>query len=825
MALDKAKGKVNQLQKSLDAMLNGETTPQSIKNLQRELDKADKGYAALRDRARQLESEKSEIEYRMTMPTTDPKDADRLKYIETQLEEIGAESEALYSKGEKINATLEEMKLNPYLIPEVQKLHTELGYAATNVEIAEDKVGLLEDKLEATGREGKKAFKNTSNGAKKTAKHTKRANGEMSRLWNRLKGLAASALIFNSISKGLTSMKEKLGKMLRVNAEYNNSLSEIYGNLLTAFQPIYEYILPALNAFLAKMKVLTSYLATFTSTIFGKTVEESEAAAEALQKQADAANNLNEALGSYDELSVIGQDNKSSDTITPTFNVTDYSGDSYMQTIREAVESGDVAGVVEALTGKLNEAIKGVDFRALGESLGTGFDTLIDSMYAFFTTMDWNELGEAIGSFIDGGLQSIDFRKLGNTIQESVNSVTEMITGFFRKVDFGALGRDIADLLYGLIESIDAKTLADNITTVITSILLLVSGFLERLDVSDMSEMVTELIYTLINEINWIQLIGTLSVLLITMIVSAIEGVCSSSFEVPMQWLSKIFEGLGWDGAAAFLDGIREKISGAYDDVKKWIEDHVIKPVKEALGINSPSTVFRNIGQWCIQGFTNGLRSLKQGAVSIFTGIWTKITGVFSFSKVRSFFEKVSSSIQSAFNGIPEWFRSKFYEAWTKVKSVFSAGKDGTLFVDIKDGVLSGLKSVINGLIDGINKVISEPFKGLNTALNTIKKVNILGNKPFKNIATISVPQIPKLAKGDVIPPNKEFLAVLGDQKHGTNIETPLDTMVEAFNKALDERGDESGDIIVKIDERELGRASRKRNKKHQKRYGTPEYA
>ena len=58
---------------------------------------------------------------------------------------------------------------------------------------------------------------------------------------------------------------------------------------------------------------------------------------------------------------------------------------------------------------------------------------------------------------------------------------------------------------------------------------------------------------------------------------------------------------------------------------------------------------------------------------------------------------------------------------------------------------------------------------------------------------------IPRLADGAVIPPNKRFLAMLGDQTHGTNIETPLSTMVDAFNAALDARGGASGPIEVTV--------------------------
>jgi DNA repair exonuclease SbcCD ATPase subunit len=64
---------------------------------------------------------------------------------------------------------------------------------------------------------------------------------------------------------------------------------------------------------------------------------------------------------------------------------------------------------------------------------------------------------------------------------------------------------------------------------------------------------------------------------------------------------------------------------------------------------------------------------------------------------------------------------------------------------------------------------------------------------------TLTVPTggLPHLAEGAVIPPNRKFLAVLGDQRSGTNIETPLDTMMAAFRGAMAESGGISGDVVI----------------------------
>lgn len=163
-----------------------------------------------------------------------------------------------------------------------------------------------------------------------------------------------------------------------------------------------------------------------------------------------------------------------------------------------------------------------------------------------------------------------------------------------------------------------------------------------------------------------------------------------------------------------------------------------------------------------------------------FDGAYKKVTD--AFSGVSKFFGGVWSSITGAFGNITEWFKTKFSKAWEAVKKVFSTG--GKVFTGIKEGILSGLKAVINGLIGGINKVVAIPFNGISAALKRLKSISIAGMKPFDWLETTTVPQIPKLANGAVIRGGDPFMAVLGDQPKGqTNIEAPLDTIKRA-NKA-----------------------------------------
>lgn len=100
----------------------------------------------------------------------------------------------------------------------------------------------------------------------------------------------------------------------------------------------------------------------------------------------------------------------------------------------------------------------------------------------------------------------------------------------------------------------------------------------------------------------------------------------------------------------------------------------------------------------------------------------------------------------------------------------------------IWNGIKNTIKNVINGIIGGINGMIRGVVNGLNTVIRALNRLHfnipdwvpVFGGRSFGfNLSTISAPQIPYLASGAVIPPNQEFLAVLGDQNKGTNIEAP----------------------------------------------------
>lgn len=215
-----------------------------------------------------------------------------------------------------------------------------------------------------------------------------------------------------------------------------------------------------------------------------------------------------------------------------------------------------------------------------------------------------------------------------------------------------------------------------------------------------------------------------------------------------------------WDTISAKAVQIWGAIAGWFDSVTKKIGDFFSRLWS---GIEQK---FRDVGSWFKQKFTSASDGIKN-----------------AFSGVGNFFSGVWDGIKNTFSHVADWFRDKFSAAWKAVKDVFSTG--GKVFDGIKDGILNGLKSVVNALISGINKVIKLPFDGLNSALKRLKKVDIMGLKPFGWLPSIKVPQIPKLAQGGFVKANTPRLAMIGDNRHYGEIVAPEDKLQAMVNEAV----------------------------------------
>lgn len=244
-----------------------------------------------------------------------------------------------------------------------------------------------------------------------------------------------------------------------------------------------------------------------------------------------------------------------------------------------------------------------------------------------------------------------------------------------------------------------------------------------------------------------IEFLGTTFLDFIGAVSGAISGVVEQLSGV-IDFLTGVFTG-DWSLAFSGLQQIAEGFKNEFNAIFDFIRNNILQPFDDFLSGVFTFDWVENFGVlgYVLEGFSRNVENIWNGIKEIFSGVVNFVNGVFS----------------------GDWSR-----AWEGIRQIFKG---------IWDSLVGIVKSPINSIIGLINGLISGVVSGINGIIGALNNFHVdlpgwlsdlTGMESFGfNIGKISAPQIPYLASGAVIPPNNKFLAVLGDQKQGTNIEAP----------------------------------------------------
>lgn len=239
------------------------------------------------------------------------------------------------------------------------------------------------------------------------------------------------------------------------------------------------------------------------------------------------------------------------------------------------------------------------------------------------------------------------------------------------------------------------------------------------------------------------------------------------------------------------ISGVKETLQGFIDFFAGIFTGDTERTAAGIAGIfgglkNAVGAVINGVRDW-LNGLLDWIDNKTNGKLKpLIIGIKAIVTAV--FGNIKQTVGNVIDDIKTIFSGLIKFisgvFSGDFDRAWEGIKDIF--------------------KGVWNTIIDLLNGAINIIIKGLNWLIKQMNKIhfNVPSWVPFVggksigvNISYISENVLPRLAKGAVIPANDEFLAVLGDQTHGNNIEAPEGLI----RKIVREESGGSGEVHVTI--------------------------
>ena len=673
----------------------------------------------------------------------------------------------------------------------------------------------LDSKINSLGKS--KGMNNLTDSTKKTNNALKSNSSAIGMI---VKSMFTWSIVMPTILKGLSAMSTGLYNNLMANKQFSNSLAQIRSNLMIAFTPIYEAVLPAINALMSALSIATQYIASFISAIFGKTFNQSKQATQGL---IDAK----AAMGAY--------------------------GDSAKEAGKKAKDALGLAGIDEINTLNSNDSSSGSGGSGGGSgipqlvtpaldtsSVDSAMQNLVDKIKTYFSTFNFEPL-----------IQSFD--RLKKSVEPIVNNLGKIIKWFLTDILDPLAHWTISDLLPAFINLVagaldflnpilevfmDAgKWLWDSFLQPIASwtggvIVDILNGLAGAL--SKIGDWINRHKETLGKIVKFVaSVVAVLGILKLAIWgVGIVIGILSSPITLIIAGivaLIAIFTQLydSCEGFREFVDtvvefgknlilGLLKGIVSIMSTIGRWLKDHVVDPILNAIksffGIHSPSTVFAAIGVFLMEGLLKGIESLKE--------------------KIINFFSNFCTNLKNVFTDIPKWFGDKFVEAKNAIIEKFSPiGKFFTdLFSNIKN-IFSNIGTAISNAVSGafrkaINGVLSFAANTINGFIRSINgAIGLINKIPGVNISRINTLHVPMLAKGGII--DSPTLAMIGEA--GKEAVVPLENnkggLRELASLLLAEMGPRNynndsfgdGDLILQIDGSVIGKVALKQLRKMQR--------
>lgn len=470
------------------------------------------------------------------------------------------------------------------------------------------------------------------------------------------------------------------------------------------------------------------------------------------------------------------------------------------------------------IAGAIRTFFKEWDPQVMADGISAFIIGILDSLIAIVEKTDWKLVGQKIGQLVTDIKWDEMAVKLGELLAKAINGAFEALIAFVETVDWWEVGKAIIDGIVTFIEELDFGTMGEAISSVAKGFLDLLTGALEGVSWVEVGKMLWEKLVDLVTGIDWggiiskaIEFIGSFHGMAWGLLVGILTGI----IEDVAKWIDEKMQELGDFTVEGLLKGIMDAITGIATWIKEHIFDPFIKGFKEAFGIHSPSTVMAEMGTYIIQGLLEGLRSLVENVIQFFVDLKEKIVTKLTELKESAVNKanEIKQNVVNAFNNLKQNAINAFNALKSSVASIWN-GIVGSI-----QSAVSKIKDSVKSALEAITSVKETEISYSGTRASSYAKSNI--NSSNANFRAASIPH---LATGAVIPPNREFLAVLGDQKRGTNIETPLDTMIDAFKQALKEMngGSEKIELTTMLDSDVLEKKMIEIDRKHKKRTGKP---
>lgn len=563
--------------------------------------------------------------------------------------------------------------------------------------------------------------------------------------------------MFSVLLAGLRAVRSWFSDIIKTNDEAVAAMGRLKGAVLTMAQPIVDVAIPAFIKLVNVLTQVVQVLANAMSLLFGRNVKDSAAAAKALNKEKQAIKGVGSAakkaagfLASFDEINRV-QDTDTSGGGASTSGVeADFSG------FNGAMVQSELDKLTAILGGALFAVGAILAFSGVNIPLGITLMALGAAILYKEAEQNWDKLPQQLQTAISGALVLVGMVALvvglclalsGTNIPLGLGLVAIGAASIAAAaaLNWDEMGNTVAQKLAQI------GTIIGPCIAVVGVFLLLTGNFplgiamiITGAAIFGVSEAV----------LNWDALGSTITEKLGN-IASIVGGVLAALGVILM------FTGVAFGiGLAMVIAGSALLIGGSI--AAQW--DNVPNTVRDKMAL-----ILKVIG-----GFLVVL-----GVILLFTGVGVPLglglvlagAGLLGASAVAANWDFMTNKVKGCWESIKRYYNSNI----KKYLSIdYWEGKASDIITGLCNGIRNGFTKLKTAVSDTINSAwnkVKSTFSGSSSSSGSTRATV----SAQATSARIYSADVPELARGAVIPPNREFMAVLGDQTRGNNIEAPED--------------------------------------------------
>lgn len=636
-------------------------------------------------------------------------------------------------RSDRLAATLEKQKAK------IQEMSREYRQQKKLLDTIQDQHTALTARLEQEQAAAQKA--SVAYGGKKdkgsAAKQISAASKAMQRFGSRMREIVSGALLFNIISSGLSALVRWMGTALQSTDAFGQALRNLQGAASVAAAPLIDALGNALAYVINLLATALSYLARFISMLTGKSLS-------AMKSSAKAMNSYGTAAGSA-----------AKETEKATRSLAGFDEITRLDAPQEESSGGGGGGA----------AGPNYDFV---DGTGAGFSSLLDTVKRF-----WAQFTAALAPSVAAWGAAWD----------QIRSTAMAVWPQIQAAASGLWTNALQPLLTYL-----AGTWAPGILNAFSQAFAPIIGGVISTGIQVFANWFTWACQLATDAINNL-LIPALDLILVIW-----QGLMTGIQAAWAQYGQPLM-----DGVVAAIQNLETIYSNLYYTVIEPIVANLIQLLQRLWTQhlqqlwNDVVAMLGAMGTAVLDLWNNILAPVINWLVATFGPLFADVfnAAAGAVQTAVGFMADVIDIAVTVFRGILDFlsavFRGDWDAAWNAIASTVSS---------VWDRIGNTIKSAANGIIGFVNGMVQAIFNGLNMAIQALNHISIdlpewLGGGHFGfNIGAITAPQIPYLAQGAVIPPNREFMAVLGDQSHGTNVEAPLATIQQAVAAVMQDNLD-----------------------------------